>query len=70
MAITERAKIIRELDKKYNYLCEKKVREARIASFQEVLDTIGNLRERGWERGNILDHMIGKLFGEIQKGSD
>jgi len=68
--ISERAKIIREMDKKYNALCGKKVREARIAALQEVLDTIAEFRERGWEKGNILDSIIGRLFGEIQRGGD
>jgi len=68
--ISERAEIIREMDKKYNSLCEKKVREARIVALQEVLDTIAEFRERGWEKGNILDSIIGRLFGEIQRGGD
>ena len=68
--ISERARIIREYDKKSNALCAKKVREARIAALQEVLDTIAEFRERGWEKGNILDAIIGRLFGEIQRGGD
>ena len=68
--ISERARTIRAMDKKYNSLCAKKVREARIAALQEVLDTIAEFRERGWEKGNILDSVIGRLFGEIQKGGD
>jgi len=68
--IPERAKIIRELDAKNNALCGKKVREARVAALQGVLDTIAEYRERGWEKGNILDSVIGRLFGEIQKGGD
>ena len=68
--ISERAKIIREMDKKYNPLCGKKVREARIVALQEVLDTIAEFRERGWEKGSVLDSIIGKLFGEIQRGGD
>ena len=68
--ISERAKIIREMDKKYNPLCGKKVREARIVALQEVLDTIAEFRERGWEKGSILDAIIGRLFGEIQRGGD
>jgi len=67
--VTERARIIRELDKKWNSLCAKKVQEARIVAFKEVLDTIEQLQKRGWEKGSILDSVIGKLFGDSQKGS-
>lgn len=67
--ITERSKIIREMDAKYNILCAKKVQEARIVAFKEVLDTIEQLQKRGWEKGSILDSVIGKLFGDSQKGS-
>ena len=60
----ERAKIIRELDGKWNLLCEKKVKEAMAFVREDLLKEIQELQKRGWEKGNILDSIIGKLFGD------
>ena len=72
--ISERAKIIRELDAKWNKLAAKRIneayRQARITTLQEMLDTIREYRERGWEKGNILETIIGRLYREIRKGGD
>lgn len=69
MAVSERAKIIRELDKKYNVLCAKKVKEGMAFVREDLLKYIEELQKRGWEKGSILDSVIGKLFGDSQKGS-
>ena len=68
--ITERAKIIRAMDKKWNKLCEKKVREAMAFVREDLLKEIEELQKRGWEKSSILDSIIGKLFGDIQRGGE
>jgi hypothetical protein len=66
-AIHERYKTIRELDKKYNKLCEEKVKDERERIIKELEDEMGDkINYKSLESHNILNKIY-KILDKLKK---
>jgi len=65
--LDERAKTIRELDKKYNQLCEEKVNQSLLSQKEEIVKKLIEIEKEKWNDAyhcTCLGYAIVQVFGE------